>query len=183
MFARRRRSHGGYMIRVPTTIDISTEVDTKITMLKNFNTEILTQYGLKIESQSLTTVTGNQCQSPVLNIIEALYQDNTLKEIYFLGSAIQYISVTSGMNSSVVEKAYIQANTINITYLSDDDYLIDNHLTVDKTSYDSYITYLYPIPVHETGFECICSCFESCRCTCRLIDNVCCKFWCKAITI
>ena len=150
MFARRRRSHGGYMIRVPASLDINVELNTKFALY--YDAACLTNstdyYYIKLENTYLTPVEGNLCESPELAIVQYLYNDNTLKDLYFTGNVIRYIAVTGPTISDITDAVQINVNDINITQINNIEYLNEKHLLVDKNKGTYFITYLYPIAVN-----------------------------------
>ena len=153
MISRRRRSRGGYMIRVPATADTPTITTTNyIYSLLLGDTLTLNQFNLTAYTNDLHVVNGTIRWSPIVYILQSIYEDNLLKEIYVHDNVIKFIAFTSPETSqSQADNVEIVAQSVNISYLQNDDYTIMKHLTVDTVGgFTQVQTYLFPIPVDST---------------------------------
>ena len=149
MISRRRRSRGGYMIRVPAnptppTVSVSNYV---YSMLLR-DSQYINQFNLTAHTNDLHTVSTTIKWSPIIYILQYIYEDELLKSMYFTNNAITFIAFTSpeasGSQSDNVEMI---AQSVDISLIQNDDYCIMKHLTVDTVGgYTQVQTYLYPLP-------------------------------------
>lgn len=142
------------MIRVP-----STPIEPTLTV-SNANTFMMShtilapqiQYSLNMNSNQLHTVTQDLGWSPIVNIIQELYEDEVLKEYFFTGNVITFIAMTSGHYSqNESDDVEIVAESIDISYLQNLEYLLEKHLVVNITQNNTYESYLFPLP--KEGFS------------------------------
>lgn len=152
MISRRRRSRGGYMIRVPSTpvepvlsVSQANTFITSNTVLGNQE-----QYSLTMNSNQLHVIYQDLGWSPVVYIIQELYEDEVLKPIFFTGNVITFIAMTSGHYSgNTSDDVEIVAESIDISYLQNLNYLLEKHLLVNITQNNTYESYLFPLPVQD----------------------------------
>lgn len=160
MFSRRRRSRGGYMIKVPMTppaLDISNQLTNKVYFIHKFALTNIQQYTLELPANQLANaITGTtQSYSPEYYILQDLYQDTDKRSDYFVNSVIQYISVTGRYINSVCSKVIIKAQSIDISMLQNENYLIDKKMTVDVDQAQSYCTYMFPLNISKQSVNVI----------------------------
>lgn len=153
MISRRRRSRGGYMIRVPTTPETPTITTANyIYSLLLGDTITLNQFNLTAYTNDLHVVNGTIRWSPIVYILQYIYEDNLLKEIYVHDNVIKFIAFTSPETTqSQADNVEMVAQSVNISYLQNDDYTVLKHLTIDTVGgFTQVQTYLFPIPVNST---------------------------------
>lgn len=141
------------MIRVPTAADTPTVSTTNyIYSLLLGDTINLNQFNLTAYTNDLHTVNGTIRWSPIVYILQYIYGDNVLKEMYVQDNVIKFIAFTSPETSqSQADNVEMLAQSVNISYIQDDDYCIMKHLTVDTVGgFTQVQTYLFPIPVTST---------------------------------
>lgn len=155
MYSRRIRSRGGYLVQVPA--DIPTPQNTVNTKIYSIDNEI-TQgnqdtINLTVNHTDLYEVQNNYLWSPALNIIEEIYADETLRSIFYNGNVIKFIEFRATYLGSVANQAHININRVDISRITDFEYLNNSHLLVYKSSGSKTESYVYPIPVNS-GYLC-----------------------------
>lgn len=144
------------MIRVPTT---PIEPTLTVTQANTFmsSSDILSypiQFSLTMNSNQLHTIYQNLGWSPIVYIIQELFEDEGLKTRYFTGNVIHFIAMTSGHYSgNTSDDVEIVAEGIDISYLQNLDYLLEKHLLVDITQNNTYETYLFALPVEDFSIK------------------------------
>ena len=141
------------MIRVPSspiepTLTVS-NANTFMTSSDVLGNEL--QFSLTMNSNQLHTVYQDLGWSPIVNIIQEIYSDEGLKDTYFTGNIITFIAMTAGHYSvNTSDDVEIVAESIDISYLQNLEYLLEKHLIVNITQNNTYETYLFPLP--KEGF-------------------------------
>lgn len=152
MYSRRIRSRGGYLVQVPADIPTpELTINTKVYSIDN--PENISQHcdtiNLTVDHSDLYEVQNNYLWSPALNIIEEIYANEDLRPIYYNNNIIKFIEFRVTYAANIPQGAEININRVDISRITDFEYLNNSHLIVYKYLGTKTESYVYPIPLEQ----------------------------------